>query len=134
MKGGEESVFLELLVPGHRGVQKKERVMSPSVYLPPLWLGTCRLCEVALHLSTCLSCGWIKSLLIDTESYAQGRPGHFPAVFLGAELTWEILKHAPLESKLLFMPAEARSRWKLPTDIAKNNYRQIESTVNSPHG
>lgn len=57
-------------------------------------VGTCRLCQVALHLSTCLSCGWIKSLLVNTESYAKGRPGHFPAVFLGAELTWGILKHA----------------------------------------
>lgn len=41
-------------------------------------------------------------------------------------------KHALLESKLVFMPAEARSPWKLPTGIAENNYFQIESIVNSP--
>lgn len=82
--------------------------MSPSVYLTPLRLGTCRFCKVALHLSTCLSCGWIESLLVDTESYVKGRPGLFSAVFLGAELTWGILKHAPLESKLLVMPCRGK--------------------------
>lgn len=123
---------LELLVPGHTGVHGKERGLSQDTGLHfGLAHASCAKFPCTFQR---VSWGWNKSLLVDTESYAKWRPGNVLAVF--EVLNWHgaILKHAPLESKLVFMPSEATSPWKLPTGIAKNNYCQTESSMSSPHG
>lgn len=84
-----------------RGSQEGER--GRPVYLILLWLTTCKFLKVYLVLFS-VSVMWLKFFPIGRwrTSYAKQRPGNFPAVFLGAELTWGNFKTHALGIKISF--------------------------------